>query len=307
MNGASASCDTLLWANQRAAAPCAVVSDPCKAQSSATHPLNAVGRPPLLGALHQANPGELAEVGPHLSWLSQLAANLGVPTGAPAVGCLLNSSPPPTSALPPPLSWCSCSMPQCTAWTATAACRLRTTGPLLPRMPRGWRPAPAALTGQQLAPGRRAPLLAMSAPLAALSMPPHCARSRRCCSPPFLPRIPMPATPLCTQVVLRLGRWQARPGDQDSAGPGRHRWAHRLPGVCAPQQARGDKVLGNLMHLQMRWPSPPCQPGRCPPPYLPFCPPAPLMRSWLARFGLAGHTSFLEPGSIVFGGVSCEC
>ncbi|PRW33812.1 chlorophyllase I [Chlorella sorokiniana] len=27
--------------------------------------------------------------------------------------------------------------------------------------------------------------------------------------------------------------------------------------------------------------------------------------SWLARFGLAGHTSFLEPGSIVFGGIEC--
>ncbi|KAI7836129.1 hypothetical protein COHA_009959 [Chlorella ohadii] len=26
---------------------------------------------------------------------------------------------------------------------------------------------------------------------------------------------------------------------------------------------------------------------------------------WLARFGLAGHTSFLEPGSIVFGGITC--
>lgn len=30
-------------------------------------------------------------------------------------------------------------------------------------------------------------------------------------------------------------------------------------------------------------------------------------RSWMARFGLAGHTSFLEPGSIVFGGITCEC
>ncbi len=34
---------------------------------------------------------------------------------------------------------------------------------------------------------------------------------------------------------------------------------------------------------------------------------SPIPRSWLARFGLAGHTSFLEPGSIVFGGITCEC
>ena len=28
-------------------------------------------------------------------------------------------------------------------------------------------------------------------------------------------------------------------------------------------------------------------------------------RSWMARWGLAGHTSFLEPGSLVFGGTTC--
>lgn len=27
--------------------------------------------------------------------------------------------------------------------------------------------------------------------------------------------------------------------------------------------------------------------------------------SWMAHFGLAGHTSFLEPGSTIFGGIQC--